>query len=121
ASFNPPGLTVAVAKDRAIESLLYPNSTFVLNLLEEGKHIPFMKQFLKPFAPGEDRFGETETKIAHNGSPILQDALAYLECKVVNRMDCGDHWLIYCSADAGNVFNPGGRTAVHFRQTGTHY
>jgi flavorubredoxin/flavin reductase (DIM6/NTAB) family NADH-FMN oxidoreductase RutF len=121
ASFNPPGLTVAVAKDRAIESLLYPNSTFVLNLLEEGKHIALMKQFLKPFAPGEDRFADTETEPAHNGSPILKDALAYLECKVINRMDCGDHWLIYCTADAGNVLNPGGRTAVHFRQTGTHY
>jgi flavin reductase (DIM6/NTAB) family NADH-FMN oxidoreductase RutF len=37
ATFNPPGLTVAVAKERAIESYLYEGDHFVLNILEEGK------------------------------------------------------------------------------------
>ncbi len=121
ASFNPPGLTVAVAKDRAVESLLYPGDRFVLNLLEENRHIPLMKHFLKPFAPGEDRFAGVETRPAHNGSPILTEALAYLECRVESRMDCGDHWLVYVVAEAGDVLNLSGRTAVHFRQTGSHY
>ena len=35
ASFEPPGITVAVAKDRAIESLLQVNDRFVLNILQE--------------------------------------------------------------------------------------
>ncbi len=121
ASFNPPGLTVAVAKDRALESLLYPGDAFVLNLLEEGKHIPLMKHFLKPFGPGEDRFVGIETKSAQNGLPILKEALAYLECRVQSRMDCGDHWLVYCAAEAGNVFTPSAKTAVHYRTSGTHY
>lgn len=121
ATFNPPGLTVAVAKDRAIESLMYPGDTFVLNLLEEGKHLPLMKHFLKPFGPGEDRFAGVETLDAQNGSPVLRDALAFLECRVANRMDCGDHWLVYCTVEAGDVQDPAGKTAVHFRTTGTHY
>jgi flavorubredoxin/flavin reductase (DIM6/NTAB) family NADH-FMN oxidoreductase RutF len=121
ASFNPPGLTVAVAKDRALESLLYPGDAFVLNLLEEGKHIPLMKHFLKPFGPGEDRFVGIETKSAQNGLPILKEALAYLECRVQSRMDCGDHWLVYCAAEAGDVFTPSAKTAVHYRTSGTHY
>jgi len=33
------------------------------------------------------------TQIADNGSPILSDALAYVECSVSNRLECGDHWL----------------------------
>lgn len=37
ASFNPPGFTVAVKKDRAIESLLVVGAKFVLNILAEGK------------------------------------------------------------------------------------
>jgi flavorubredoxin/flavin reductase (DIM6/NTAB) family NADH-FMN oxidoreductase RutF len=121
ASFNPPGLTVAVAKDRALESLLYPGDAFVLNLMEEGKHIPLMKHFLKPFGPGEDRFVGIETKSAQNGLPILKEALAYLECRVQSRMDCGDHWLVYCAAEAGDVFTPSAKTAVHYRTSGTHY
>ncbi|MEL6929719.1 MAG: diflavin flavoprotein [Cyanobacteria bacterium J06600_6] len=121
ATFNPPGLTVAVAKDRAIESLLFKGNSFVLNVLPEGKHIPLMKHFLKPFAPGEDRFEAVATEEATNGCPILTDALAYVECQVSNRMECGDHWLLYAVAEQGNVLQPDGVTAVHHRKSGTHY
>ena len=37
ASFQPLGVAIAVAHDRAIESLLQVGDTFVLNILEEGK------------------------------------------------------------------------------------
>ena len=121
ATFNPPGLTVAVAKDRAIESLLFKGNSFVLNVLPEGNHIGLMKHFLKPFAPGEDRFEGVTTEEAENGSPILSDALAYVECEVANRMECGDHWLIYAVAEQGKVLQPDGVTAVHHRKSGTHY
>ena len=121
ATFNPPGLTVAVAKERAIESLLFKGNNFVLNVLPEGKHIPLMKHFLKPFAPGEDRFEGVATKEADNGCPILSDSLAYVECQVANRMECGDHWLVYAIAEHGNVLQPDGVTAIHHRKSGTHY
>ena len=121
ATFNPPGLTVAVAKERAIESLLYKGNSFVLNVLPEGKHIPLMKHFLKPFAPGEDRFAGVETAEADNGCPILNDSLAYVECQVANRMECGDHWLLYAVAQQGKVFDSDAVTAVHHRKSGTHY
>ena len=121
ATFNPPGLTVAVAKERAIESLLFKGNSFVLNILGEGKHIPLMKHFLQPFAPGEDRFAGVATEEATNGCPILKDSLAYIECQVANRMECGDHWLLYAVAEQGNVLEPDSVTAVHHRKSGTHY
>ncbi|HHP7232532.1 MAG TPA: diflavin flavoprotein [Xenococcaceae cyanobacterium] len=121
ATFNPPGLTVAVAKERAIESLLYVGNEFVLNILQEGRHIGLMKQFLKPFAPGEDRFAGVATATAENGCPILTDALAYVECRVDRRMECGDHWLLYAVAEKGKLLQVEGVTAVHHRKSGTHY
>ena len=121
ATFNPPGLTVAVAKERAIESLLYKGNPFVLNILQQGKHIGLVKQFLKPFAPGEDRFANVELETADNGCPILKDALAYVECRIANRMECGDHWLIYAVAEHGRLLQTEGLTAVHHRKSGTHY
>ncbi len=121
ASFNPPGLTIAVAKDRALESLMHSGSGFVLNVLKEGGHLGMMKHFLKPFSPGEDRFAGVETEEASNGSPALTDALAYVECSVNSRMECGDHWLVYATVDNGKVMNNEGVTAVHYRKTGTHY
>lgn len=119
ATFNPPGLTVAVAKDRAMESLTHSGDKFVLNILAEGKQL--RKHFMKNFAPGEDRFAGVETKEAQNGCPILTDALAYLECSVQNRMDCGDHWVVYAVVENGHLLQDAGVTAVHYRKTGSHY
>ena len=121
ATFNPPGLTVAVAKERAIESLLFKGNNFVLNVLPEGNHISLMKHFLKPFTPGEDRFEGVATEEADNGCPILKDSLAYVECQVSNRMECGDHWLLYAVAEQGKVLESDAVTAVHHRKSGTHY
>lgn len=121
ATFNPPGLTVAVAKERAIESLLPIGSNFVLNILEEGKHIDLMKHFLKPFAPGEDRFTNLNYESTDQGVPILADSLAYLECQIQNRLECGDHWVLYAIALGGKLLSETGITAVHHRKSGTHY
>jgi flavorubredoxin/flavin reductase (DIM6/NTAB) family NADH-FMN oxidoreductase RutF len=119
ASFTPPGLTIAVAKDRAIEDFTYAGDRFVLNILDEGKQL--RKHFMKNYRPGEDRFAGISTEPADNGCPILTDALAYLECRVENRMECSDHWLIYAVAETGKVMNENGTTAVHHRKTGSYY
>ncbi|MBX9253738.1 flavin reductase [Desmonostoc muscorum CCALA 125] len=121
ASFSPPGLTIAVAKDRAVESLTHSGNKFVLNILKEGNHLGLMKHFLKPFGPGQDRFADVAAEVAENGSPILTDALAYLECSVKNRMESGDHWLVYATVDNGKLLDNEGVTAVHHRNTATHY
>ena len=119
ASFNPPGLTIAVAKDRAMEPLTHSGNQFVVNILAEGKEL--RKHFMKSFTPGQDRFAGIETEEASNGCPILSGALSYLECSVETRMEAGDHWLVYASVDNGKVLNQDAVTAVHHRKSGSHY
>ncbi len=121
ASLEPLGISIAVAKDRAIESFMHVGDRFVLNVLEEGNYQPLMKHFLKRFPPGADRFAGIKTYPAANGSPILADALAYLECEVVSRMECSDHWIVYSRVDTGRVSKPDSLTAVHHRKVGNHY
>lgn len=121
ASFQPLGLTIAVAKDRAIESLMHVGDCFVLNVLEEGNYQGLMKHFLKRFVPGADRFAGVQTQPALNGSPILQAALAYMECQVASRLELSDHWIVYATVDAGRVSKPDSLTAVHHRKVGNYY
>ncbi len=121
ASAKPLGLSIAVAKDRAIESFMHVGDRFILNVLEEGNYQLLMRHFLKRFAPGADRFTGIKTYPAANGSPILADALAYVECEVVSRMECHDHWIVYSTVDAGRVSKADGLTAVHHRKVGNHY
>ncbi|MGF1480079.1 MAG: diflavin flavoprotein [Cyanophyceae cyanobacterium] len=121
ASLEPLGVAIAVAKDRAIASLLQVGDRFVLNVLEEGNYQALMKHFLKRFPPGSDRFTGIKTYRASNGSPILADALAYTECEVVSRLECSDHWIVYSTVQSGRVSKLDALTAVHHRKVGNHY
>ena len=62
--FEPPGITVAVAKDRAIESLLQVNDRFVLNILQENNYLHLFRHFLKRFPPGANRFEGVELMLS---------------------------------------------------------
>ena len=120
ASLQPLGFTIAVAKDRAMESLLQIGDRFVLNALEEGNYQDLKKHFLKRLPPGADRFAGIKTQNAKNGSPILTDALAYMECEVTDSMECSDHWILYCTVQEGRV-SKDGLTAVRHRKVGNYY
>jgi len=122
ASFNPPCLTVAVAKERAVESFLLKGSTFNLNVLQQGNEKDTMKALLKPFSPGENRFGDMEVTISpNNGCAVVTQALSYLECEVSERMECGDHWVVLAKVCDGKLLRETGLTAIHHRKTGTSY
>ncbi len=122
ASFAPPGLTVAVAKDRAIEALMQVGDCFVLNVLAEQNHQTLLRHFLKRFPPGADRFSGVATlDTVASGGPVLVDALAFLDCRVQQRLECADHWLIYALVENGNVADNDALTAAHHRKVGNHY
>ena len=118
ASFSPPGVTIAIPKDGTVETLAHPGETFVLNILKEGRTL--RRYFLKPVS-GAAGFAEIETQTATNGCLSLTEALAFLECTVQNRMDCGDHWLVYAAAANGKVLDSAGVTAVNHRKSGAQY
>jgi flavorubredoxin/flavin reductase (DIM6/NTAB) family NADH-FMN oxidoreductase RutF len=119
ATFTPPGLTIAIPKDAAENTLDHSGDPFVLNILREGKNL--RRYFQKLTATGQDPFKEVEIDLARNGSPILKGALSYLECTVQTRMDCGDHWLIYAIVNTGKVLELNGTTAVLHRKSGSAY
>jgi flavorubredoxin/flavin reductase (DIM6/NTAB) family NADH-FMN oxidoreductase RutF len=121
ASFNPPGFTVAVARERAVESLLHVGDRFALNVLAAGRETGPMRQFLQPFPPGANRFAGLELEASPGGQPILPEALAWLEAQVTARMECGDHWILYAQVSHGGLLDPAGTTAVHQRRSGANY
>mmetsp|Transcript_29244 Transcript_29244/g.82532 ORF Transcript_29244/g.82532 Transcript_29244/m.82532 type:complete len:646 (-) Transcript_29244:189-2126(-) len=121
ASFEPLGLTIAVAKDRAIESLMQVGDNFCINCLPEGRYQPLMKHFLKRFGPGQDRFEGVNMRTGSNGSPVLMDAVAHMECTVKSRMETADHWIVYGEVMEGDVADPETKTAAHHRKIGNYY
>ncbi len=119
ATFTPPGITIAIAKDTAENTLDHSGDQFVLNILRDGKNL--RRHFQKISATGQNPFKDVEVDRSRNGNPILKEALSYLECTVQSRMDCGDHWLIYAIVNTGKVLEINGTTAVLHRKSGSAY
>ncbi|MBE9051622.1 diflavin flavoprotein [Nostocales cyanobacterium LEGE 11386] len=118
ATFNPPGLMMAIAQEQNADLLMHPGDQFVLNILKEGRNL---RRHFSYQSTTVNSFAQLASKTTHNGCLILSDALAYLECTVQNRMECGDRWLIYATVDKGEVLETIGVSAIQHRKSGSHY
>lgn len=77
---------------------------------------------VKPYKPAEDRFEGLETERSEdNGCVYLKDAAAYVSCTVKDRLEAGDHWIVYATVDDGKVLSETAPSAVHHRKIGTSY
>ncbi len=110
ASFNPPGVIIAVAEDQNADLMCHAGDQFILNILKEGRHV--RRYFSDHNTLSHDPFANLPTDIGENGCLILKDALSYLECTVQQQMKCGDRHLIYATIDRGRVLEPEGVTAI---------
>ena len=110
ASFNPPGLIIALGEQQNRELMCDLGDKFVLNILKEGKNV--RRYFSTQYNPYNDPFSHLTTRIANNGCLIINEALAYLECTVQFQQQCGDSSLIYALIDKGEVLETEGVTAV---------
>ena len=123
ASFDPPGLTLAVARGRAAEArLTSPGSRFAVNIVADGADGAVSRALAK--AGGGDRLaGLGATRDEDTGALLLGDtvAAAWLDCTVVSTMDAGDHVVVYASVDGGRVAPGGVDSAVRLRKSGATY
>lgn len=87
-SLNPPLIMIAISKDSTFHDVLMKTKTFAVNLL--GKND---KEISERFAGkyGDDKFSNVRYKIGKFGAPVLEDALAVMECSIWRTYDGGDH------------------------------
>ena len=116
ATFNPPGIMLAVAEEQNLKAIGNPGDKFVLNILIEGRRVR------RNFAHhSTNSFDGVTTKTATNGCLIIEEALSYLECTVHSYLPSGDRTLIYAVVDRGEVLARDGITAIQHRKSGSHY
>jgi flavin reductase (DIM6/NTAB) family NADH-FMN oxidoreductase RutF len=119
-SFEPPMVSVAVAKARPIMLLISDSSSFGLCQLPQGEKI-IMRKFASGVDASEDPFlGFDLVQDTALNVPILSHAMSYLECEVVCHMDVdGDHDLFVGKVKAGAFHE--GEPWVHLRDNGFKY
>ena len=113
ATFNPPGLMIAIDKKQWNETDFQAETPFIVNILKEGRSV--RKHFSES---NSSPFDQLETETASNGCLILKESLAYLECTVQQRGEAGDRWLIYALVKQGEVLQGKGFTAIAHRKSG---
>ena len=120
ASFDPPAVCLAVAKDRPIREMILSSRRLALSVLGEGD-ADLMRRFARPRPLADDGFEGVETLTAPSGLPVLARALAWLDCELLDTLDFGgDHDLLVARAVAGEVLRPG-HSFTHVRGNGFHY
>ncbi len=89
-SFKPALVGVAIAPARYTFGIIEEGGYFCVNALSK-EQVELAKFFGFKSGRKVDKFENVEHFEAANGSPVLKDAYAYLECKVQSRCETGDH------------------------------
>jgi len=118
-SFQPPMITMAMAKDRPIGNWFTTNRIFGVHLLSEH-HKKLLKHFANPPADPKKVFEGLSTHPSILGIPILTESLSLLECKVVNTVSTGDHDLVIGEVLDAHEFEKA-KPRVHIRKNGFQY
>lgn len=86
---EPPLILVCIDHGHTMHELLEgDDAVFAVNILTEG-HEALSNRFA--FTKDLDRFADGDWSDGPTGSPVLADALAWLDCRVYSRTEAGTH------------------------------
>ncbi len=104
-SLSPLLLMVAIAPPRYSHDLIKESKVFAVNVLTAGQ-VDLGKRF--GFASGRrvDKFAGLEYLTAATGSPILPEAYAYFDLKLVDTFPAGDHNLFVGEVLEAKILQP---------------
>ena len=121
-SFSPRLVMVAFERDSSSLGRIRENGWFTVNLLtQEGNGMALARSFVQP-ADGSKVKGRTGAAAGRHdklegidyrlserspGCPVLEDALAYLECQADQFVEAGDHVLVLGRVLFGDVQQSG--------------
>lgn len=120
ASFDPPMLSIALAKDRPAYSLVKEGGPFTLSVLGQSD-TGMMKKYARGIPPDQDPFADVAIAKTMSGQPYLSESLAWLECRLEKAVEFGgDHDMLMVKIEAGAILKDG-PSFTHLRGSGWHY
>ncbi|CAL94560.1 flavin reductase family protein [Azoarcus olearius] len=92
-STDPPRLLVCINTAASAFPLLRASGVLAVNMLAEGQGALCMR-FGSSRCSGEARFAEGRWETARTGAPLLADALASFDCRVVEMHESATHAIV---------------------------
>ncbi|HEY4173516.1 MAG TPA: flavin reductase family protein [Rhodopila sp.] len=104
-SFAPPLVVVGIKADSGAHTVVKGTGKFALNMLgKEHKGVAFT--FFKPAKVEDGKLSGQAFHAGANGAPILDDAVAAVECSVRQIVELGDHHIVVAEVTEAIVMKP---------------
>lgn len=108
-AFAPPTIVVGVKAESGAYHGLKESGAFTLNMLGKGQQGAAFA-FFKPADVADGKISGEPFRAGANGAPILESAVAAVECKVVQVVEHGDHHVVVAEVTEAHVHKqPEGR------------
>jgi flavin reductase (DIM6/NTAB) family NADH-FMN oxidoreductase RutF len=104
-AFEPPLVVIGVKADSGARAILEKTQNFALNMLGKGQqNMAFA--FFKPAQRDGNKISGEPFRKGSTGAPILENAIASVECKVTDIIERGDHHVVIAQVVEANVARP---------------
>ena len=111
---EPQTIAISINKQNLTYEFLQSAAYFSVSILAEETPLPFIGKFGFKSGHKEDKFKDTKFKLLDSGCPVvLENAVSYLEAKIVNRFDCGTHTLFLGQITASEIINKAGKPMTY--------
>jgi flavin reductase (DIM6/NTAB) family NADH-FMN oxidoreductase RutF len=104
-SFEPQQVIVAVRKDQHTHDLVESGGVFSLNFLDTEQE-DLARTFTGPLEQENGQVGGSPYSTGQTGAPLFEEAFAHLECRVVGKLEAGDHTVYLGEVVAANLKRP---------------
>lgn len=106
ASFEPPMVAVAVENDGKSIGMMRESKVFSVNVYDAGQR-NVAGRLARPAARAPLKLDEVAHTDGSTGVPLLNDALGYVECRIIEQVETGDHTLFVGAVVEAGVFHEG--------------
>lgn len=107
-SVDPPALVICLPADSSMATAVMEAGYFAVNVLGDGQ-----QGLAARFAPTRDkRFQGVALRPGVSGVPLLSDAIAHLECRVIDQVPTTGHVLFIGRVDEASVSDASASTSL---------
>jgi flavin reductase (DIM6/NTAB) family NADH-FMN oxidoreductase RutF len=108
-SLIPPRVLICIEKITASHTAFAESGAYVVNVLHRSQ-MPLSERFANP---AEDKFSDITFHAGIEGIPVLDNALANIECRITHTFDGGDHTIFLGSVENVNCHD--GDPLIYYR------
>jgi len=103
-SFDPLLVALTVNPHNFSHSLLTASGAFAISVLKQGQ-LELARRYGTRSGRDEDKLAGQRWRPTASGAPVLLDAAAWLDCRVLEAVTVGDHELVVAQVTGGEIFD----------------